>query len=141
MTTPRPQSGDIPSPQPSVLTQPFWDACERGSLVFLRCEDCGGASHAGAMLCAHCCSRGLEWRESSGTGSVYSWSTVWRPQSPEFATPYIAAIVNLDEGWSMISNIIDCDPEQVSIDMRVEVEFHPINDGTVLPLFRPVDVE
>ena len=133
-----PQRGTIPHPHPSPLTQPYWDGCTRGELLFQRCADCGRATHTPAYICAHCTSQALTWETSAGTGAVYSWTTVWRPQIPAFDVPYVAAIVDMDEGWYVLSNLIGCDVDDVEIGMRVQVEFHPIEGGYRLPYFRPV---
>jgi uncharacterized OB-fold protein len=70
-------------------------------------------------------------------GTVYSWSIVWRPQTPSFEAPYAVAIVDLDEGYQMIANIIGCDHESVHSGMRVSVAFHPISDTVTLAYFSP----
>ncbi len=87
---------------------------------------------------AHCASRNLTWEKSAGTGAVYSWTAVWRPQTPDFTVPYVAVIVDMDEGWQILSNIIGCEHDAVEIGQRVAVEFHPITDGVMLPYFRPI---
>jgi uncharacterized OB-fold protein len=79
----------------------------------------------------------LAWERGTGKGSVYSWSVVWRPQAPQFVTPYVAAIVDLDEGYQMIANLIDCTPEDIASGMQVAVQFHPIGNGIWLPYFGP----
>jgi uncharacterized OB-fold protein len=137
VTTLQPQSGAIPPPTPSALSRPFWDGCNRGELLFQRCDDCGRATHTPAYICAHCASSALTWQASAGTGSVYSWTTVWRPQMPAFEVPYVAVIVELDEGWHFLSNLIGCTVDDVEIGMRVEVEFHAVDGGFQLPYFRP----
>jgi len=137
VTTLQPQTGAIPLPTPSVLSRPFWDGCNRGELLFQRCGVCGRATHTPAYICAHCTSPALTWERSAGTGSVYSWTTVWRPQMPEFEVPYVAIIVELDEGWHFLSNLIGCEVDDVEIGMRVEVEFHPVQGGFQLPYFGP----
>lgn len=138
MTLLEPQRGAIPVPVPSLFSRPYWEGCAAGELRFQRCEDCGGITHTPAMVCAHCASRRLVWEASAGTGSVYSWTTVWRPQTPEFVVPYVAIIVDMDEGWQMLSNLIGCEHDAVEVGMRVAVEFHPIGDGEItLPYFRP----
>ena len=104
MTILMPQTGDIPRPYPTVVSAPYWEGCARGELLFQRCADCGGITHTPAVLCAHCCSRALSWEPSAGTGTIYSWTTVWRPQTPAFSIPYTAVIVDVDEGWQMLSN-------------------------------------
>jgi uncharacterized protein len=137
MTILEPQSGAIPKPTPGPLTQPYWDGCARGELLFQRCGNCGLATHTPAYLCAHCTSQDLSWEASAGTGAIYSWTTVWRPQIPAFHTPYAAIIVDMDEGWQVLSNLIGCPIDDVEIGMRVEVEFHEIEGGFTLPYFRP----
>lgn len=134
----RPQTGNIPVPYPSVVSRPYWDGTRREELLVQRCDDCGGYTHTPALLCAHCCSRSLEWVRSTGTGTVYSWTSVWRPQTPEFTVPYVPLIVDMDEGWQMLANLVDCTVDDVRVGMRVEVVFHRLNDDITLPYFRPL---
>ena len=79
----------------------------------------------------------LTWEKSAGTGEIYSWTTVWRPQMPSFEVPYVAIIVDMDEGWQILSNLVGCEHDAVEIGMRVEVEFHEMEGGFTLPYFRP----
>jgi hypothetical protein len=106
--------------------------------MFLRCGSCGRALQVPAVACRHCGRRELTWEESEGRGTVYSWTRIWRPQTPAFVVPYVAIIVELDEGWSLVSNLIGCDSDAAAIDMRVQVDFHAIASGAVLPYFRPL---
>lgn len=138
MTLLEPQRGEIPEPNPSLWSGPFWEGCDRGELLFQRCGDCGGITHTPAIMCAHCVGKDLTWEASAGTGEVYSWSTVWRPQTPAFTVPYVAVIVRLDEGWDHLSNLIGCEHDAVEVGMRVAVEFHRTAGGTNLPYYRPV---
>jgi uncharacterized protein len=138
MTILEPQTGDIPLPFPSFISKPYWEGCARGELLFQRCGHCNGITHTPAVMCAHCTSRELTWEPSAGTGEVYSWTTVWRPQTPAFTVPYTAVIVDMDEGWQILSNLISCEHDAATIGMRVSVEFHPLREGIVLPYFRPV---
>ena len=137
MTLLVPQTGPIPVPHPSTISQPYWDGCRRGELLFQRCGVCSEITHTPAMICAHCASRDLTWERSAGTGSIYSWTAVWRPQTPAFSVPYVAVIVDVDEGWKMLANIVDIEHDAVDIGMRVEVVFHALNDQITLPYFRP----
>jgi uncharacterized OB-fold protein len=136
-----PQSPGIPLPRPSDLTRPFWDGCARGELLYQRCPRCGTAVFDPAPICPACRSRELEWQRSGGHGAVYSWTIARRPLSPAFTDVYAPIIVELDEGFWMISNLVGCDDGELAVGMRVEVAFHPIDDpqgGTVtLPYFRP----
>lgn len=137
MTLLGPQTGAIPRPHPSPTSQPFWDGLARGELLFQRCDDCAGSTHTPAIVCAHCGSRALAWVPSSGHGSVYSWTIVWRPQTPEFSVPYVPIIVELEEGWHMLSNLIGCEHDAVHVGLAVAVAYHPLADGVTLPYFRP----
>ena len=138
MTLLTPQIGDIPKPYPTIISQRYWDGLRYGELLFQRCGACNGISHTPAVVCAHCNARDqLTWERSAGTGTVYSWTTLWRPQTPAFAVPYTALIVDLDEGWHILSNLVGCEHDAVEIGMRVEVVFHPIDDQITLPYFTP----
>jgi hypothetical protein len=81
-------------------------------------------------------SRHLDWEVSGGLGSIYSWTVAWRAQSPAFTTPYAPVIVELDEGFQMISNLVNCEAEEIDVGMRVRVLFHPLASRT-LPYFEP----
>jgi uncharacterized OB-fold protein len=137
MTVLRPQRGAIPAPQPSALSAPFWEGCQRGELLFQRCGDCGAATHTPAFICSRCTSRALTWERSSGRGAIYSWTTVWRPQIPAFEVPYAPIVVDMDEGWQMLSNLVGCDHADVAVGLAVAVEFHPLESGFRLPYFAP----
>jgi uncharacterized OB-fold protein len=136
MTLLGPQRGAIASPHASDLSQPFWYGCALGELRFQRCDDCGLATHTPAYLCAHCASQRLSWERSAGTGTIYSWTIVWRPQSPAFEVPYAPVIVDVDEGWQILSNVIGCEPGAIAVGLRVTVEFHATESGFSLPYFR-----
>lgn len=132
-----PQSGDIPLPVPGPLSEPYWQGCRDGVLRYQRCLDCGAATHTPALMCAACASMSLEWVDSSGQGEIFSWTRVWRPVTPAFETPYVPIIVAMDEGWSILSNLVGCDHEEVAIGQRVKVVFHRCGglDDMVLPYF------
>jgi uncharacterized OB-fold protein len=137
MTLLQPQTGDIPRPYPTIISQPYWEGTKQRELRFQRCGNCGRATHTPAIVCAWCVSRNLSWEASAGTGTVYSWTTVWRPQSPAFTVPYTAIIVDVDEGWQMLSNLIGCEHDAVEIGLPVVVDFYDLDDEITLPYFRP----
>ncbi|MCU1457022.1 MAG: hypothetical protein JWL73_1114 [Actinomycetia bacterium] len=138
MTLLVPQTGAIPRPKPSSLSQPFWDGLGLHELRFQRCGACRGATHTPALVCSRCGSDELTWEVSTGRGIVYSWTTVWRPQTPEFVVPYVPIVVDVEEGWQMLSNLVGCDHDEVAPDLAVEVVFHHLDDGVTLPYFRPI---
>jgi uncharacterized OB-fold protein len=106
--------------------------------VHQRCDACGHAEFDPAVVCRRCGARALTWARSAGLGTVYSWTVVWRPQQPSFVVPYAPAIVDLDEGYQMLAAVIGCRVADLTVGLRVAVEFHPVADGFALPYFRPV---
>jgi uncharacterized protein len=139
MTQLGPQPPGIPAPVPSRFSVPYWDGCNREELLYLRCSNCQVAIADAARICWRCHSRDLRWEKSLGRGRIYSWTIVWRPQTPVFEVPYSVAIIRLDEGIFVVSSIIGCEPEDLAEGMEVAVEFHPADDTVKLPYFRPVD--
>ncbi len=123
-----------PLPRPTPLTQPHWDGCREGVLRVQRCRDCGAFGFIPQPLCCACSSDGVEWTESRGHGSVYSFTVVHRAPHPAFAVPYIVAIVTLDEGFEMLANL-ECEPARAAIGARVRVAFRAASDAIALPFF------
>jgi len=132
-----PQPIGIPVPNPSTASKPYWEGCARGELLYQRCDGCGTIALRPGTVCGSCLSTSLSWVRSTGQGSLYSWTVVWRPQRPSFTVPYAPAIVTLDEGFRMVSSIVGCEPEDLTADMALAVEFHPASDAVSLPYFRP----
>mgnify|MGYP000986077414 CR=1 FL=1 len=132
-----PQLNGIPVPRPSGDSLPYWHGAARGELLFQRCPGCGAANFGPGVSCRECRSGGLVWERSVGAGAVYSWTVVWRPQTPAFAVPYAPAIVRLDEGYDMVSALVGLEPEAVEAGLRVTVRFHRLTDEIHLPFFGP----
>jgi uncharacterized OB-fold protein len=120
-----------PAPTPTPETLPFWQAAAQGKLLVRACKACGQTHYYPRSICPHCLSADTEWRESSGKGSIYSYSVMRRAE-----TPYVIAYVALDEGPIMMSNIVDCDLGDVAIGTRVELVFKPTAGDYPLPMFR-----
>ena len=125
-----------PLPRPTALSKPFWDACREERLVVQRCGDCGTYVFIPQPCCGECLGEKLEWVESSGRGTLYSYTTVHRPQQPTFQVPYTVVIVELEEGWYMLSNLIGVEPGEIEIGSPLEVYFEKRSDEITLPLFR-----
>ena len=122
------------------FTKPFWDATRKHELVIPRCKNHGGYFFYPRELCPVCLSSDLEWAKVTGKGRVYAYTVVYQPNDPLFAedTPYTYAVIQLDEGARMISNVIGIDPNDVEIDMRVEAVFEDISAEWTLVKFKPV---
>ena len=132
------RSPGIPLPQPTSLSRPHWDGCREGVLRVQRCADCGAYVFIPQPICTACQADRLEWVKSSGRGTVYSFTVVHRPPRPQFEAPYVVAIIELEEGWTMLSNVVGCSPEEVSVGLPVEVDFRAMSEEITLPFFRPV---
>ncbi|MEZ4331989.1 MAG: Zn-ribbon domain-containing OB-fold protein [Myxococcota bacterium] len=122
----------------------YWEGAGRGELVLQRCRACGTVQHRPRGICASCLASEVESFVASGRGRVYTFSVVRQNQMPEFrdAVPYVVAYVQLDEGPQLLSNVVGCAPEAVSIGMRVRVEFvpTPADPKTASPLDAPLAV-
>ncbi len=128
-------------PPSTALSEPFWAAARRHELAIQQCADCGGRPFPPRTHCPECSSADLQWRTVSGRGTVYSFTIAYRPPHPVFADqcPLAIAVIELEEGPRMISNVIDRDPNDVTIGMAVQVAFEQIDDSNVaLPVFTPV---
>ena len=129
----RPQT---PLPRPTTLSKPYWDACREGKLTVQKCSDCGTLFFIPQPCCSGCMSENFEWVESAGRGTLYSFTTVYRPQQPSFEVPYTVVVVELDEGYHMLSNLVGVEPEDVKIGLPLEVVFEERSEEITLPLFR-----
>lgn len=127
---------DRPLPQPTVMTRPFWDAARQRRLVHPRCVECLRAFFPPHLCCPHCRSTSWDWEESAGRGEIYSFSVVHRAPQPGFDLPYVIAVVDLDEGFELMTNIVQTAPADVRIGQRVQVVWHEVGD-TVLAVFAP----
>ncbi len=130
-----------PLPKPTPDTQPFWDAVKRHQLSLPKCKACGQLHYFPRPFCPHCFSWDLEWVRCSGKGKLYSYVINHRP-APGFEeeAPYVIAVVELDEGPRMLSNLVDIEPtpEAVQVDMPVEILFQDVNEELSIFKFRPV---
>ena len=134
-----PKSDTMPRPRPPTTrdTQWWFDAVKDGKLLIQRCKDCGTLRHPPGPACASCHSFEWDTVEASGRGTVYSYVVVHHPQAPMFEYPLPVVLVELEEGTRLVSNIIDCPPEEVEIGMAVECELVAFDDELTLPQFRP----
>jgi|TARA_Y100001934_G_scaffold102343_1_gene125895 uncharacterized OB-fold protein len=128
-----------PLPRPYQDTAEYWAAARDHHFVIQQCNSCGNYQFYPRGVCSHCLSSDLKWQEASGKGTVYSFSVNHRAPHPGFADdlPFVLAIVELEEGPRMMTNIVGCDPESVTIGMAVTVCFADVTDEVTLPKFQP----
>jgi uncharacterized protein len=125
-------------PKATPETKHFWDGVAAGELRLQRCNKCSKAYFPPRPFCPECGHREVSVFKASGKGFLYSYVIHHRPV-PGFTPPYSIAVVELDEGPRMMTNIVDCPqtPEALQLDMKVQVKFEKIDDKTTLPLFVP----
>ena len=139
---PRPKAEPKPNrPRPAVNldNQFFFDGAKDEKLLIQKCSSCGALRHPPGPMCPGC--QSVEWVavEASGRGTVYSFVTNHYPQVPAFDYPLNVALIELEEGVRLISNVVGIPAEAVEIGMAVEVEFTAFDDELTLPQFRPVE--
>ena len=137
MSTARRQKA-LPQPTPDSL--PFWEGTKQHDLRIQRCDQCGRFNFPPRMYCPQCLSERMGWVQAGGRGKLYSYVISHRA-APGFEeeAPYVIAVVELDEGPRMMSNIVGVEPqpEKLLADLRVEVVWDDVNEEITLPKFRP----
>lgn len=131
-----------PVPVPDPDSRPFWEGCREGRLLIQRCRACGQHQFPPGNVCSSCRSDQIEWTQASGRGTVFSWIVVVHPVPKpvyEKDVPYVVALVDLEEGVRMPTNIVGCDGDRIVAGMPVKVFFDRVDDDVVLPRFRPDD--
>jgi len=123
----------IPAPEANPETKPFWDAAAEGRLLIKKCVTCGQVHFYPRAICPFCGSDKTEWVTASGLATVYSYSVMRR-----VPIPYALAYVTLEEGVTMMTNIVDGDLDAIRIGQRVTVAFKPSEGGPPVPMFRPM---
>jgi uncharacterized OB-fold protein len=133
--------GDYNKPLPIIDndTKVFWEACNNERLVIQQCQDCSHYIFYPRIICPYCMSEQIEWKEVSGKGKIYSYTVARRPADSNFSddVPYVIALVELDEGVRMMTNIINISVEEVQCDLDVEVIFEKVTEDIRLPKFQP----
>ncbi len=126
-------------PDPSPLGAPYWAGAAQDQLLIQRCGSCGHLFHPPLPICPSCHSTEVVWQQASGRGKVFSYTIVHLAAHPDFAdrVPYVAALIELEEGPRMVADILDVTPEEVQVDMPVRVKFVQVAEGAKLPQFVP----
>lgn len=128
-------------PLPTIAgeTRPYWDSCRRGQLMIQRCDRCHEHQFYPRGICANCWSSEIKWVKASGKGTVWTFTVTYQNRTSGFdeEVPYVLALVELEEGVRMFTNITQCNPRDVRIGMPVEVTFVPATDQITIPYFKP----
>ena len=128
-----------PIPVADEASKPFFDGANEGKLMLVKCSQCGTHRLPGRERCLDCWSTESEWAQASGKGKLYTYGIMHQKYHPAFAeeTPYNYALVELDEGPRLVTNIVDCEPDDMKTDMPVEAVFDHVSDEATLIRFRP----
>ena len=127
-------------PRPTPETEDYWKGCRNHELLLQRCTQCSELQFYPRIICTKCASEKLEWVNASGKGKILTFTIVRRPVSEAYAAdvPYVVALIKLDEGPTMMSNVVDCDPESLQTGSPVELVFEDWSRDISIPQFRPV---
>ena len=136
MTAPR---VDLPTVEDE--SRPFWDAAREGRFLIARCASCGKAHHYPRPFCPFCWSEDVSWEDASGRATLYTYSTVYVNDLPPFKEklPYLAAVVDLEEGPRVMTRLVGVTDSEVSIGMPLVVDFEPLTEEITAPVFRPAN--
>ncbi|NKB39118.1 MAG: hypothetical protein GKR93_18455 [Gammaproteobacteria bacterium] len=128
-------------PRPSPETAVYWDACREHKLMIQQCHSCNHFQFYPRIMCTQCMSSEVNWVQASGKAEVLSFTIVRHPVSKAYAeeTPYVVALIQLSEGPTLMSNVIECDLETVAIGMPVEVVFENWSEEISIPKFKPAE--
>lgn len=128
-----------PVPEPTHCARPFWAACHEGKLRLQRCGGCGRFVAPARLACPACGAVNLTWQEASGRGRVFSFTVVHRAPDPVFRAevPYVVAIIELDEGVRLLSNVVGCAPAALRVGMPVRAVFDAVAADIGVPKFQP----
>lgn len=128
-----------PLPHATAWSKPYWDAAKDKRFVIQHCKDCDKPIMYPRRFCPHCLNDNLDFRPSAGKGEIYTMTVQVAGPPSGFGDklPYVVAVIKLDEGVQLMSNIVGEDRESARIGDRVAVDFETVEDGeTVLPVFR-----
>jgi len=129
-----------PAPIPDADSAPYWSAAHDGRLVIQRCDRCGSHQLYPRDRCLAC--RGpVQWVEASGRGTVYSFTVIRQNYARPFRDwiPYVVALVDLEEGPRLMTNIVGCEPDAVRVGLAVRATFEVVSDDAGIALFVPVE--
>ena len=126
------------------LTRPYWEASARGELVRPVCNACAQNFFTPSLVCPKCLSADWTYQPSEGIGRVYSHTTVHRGPDPSWTVPYVLVVVDLDEGWTMLSRLLVAPPDEsipgslIGLAVKVSFVLEDRPPFRTLPMFEPM---
>lgn len=128
-----------PLPRPAPESAPYWEAAKNHRLEIPHCNACGHYWFPPSRSCPNCLASDFAWTQVSGNGKVFSFVTFHRVYHPawEGEVPYVVALIELDEGPRLLSNIVGIEPDKVRCEMPVKVVFEDVAKDVALPKFTP----
>ena len=131
------ETKEVVVPQHGQDAMFFWDGVLRHELLIQRCASCGALRHPPRPMCPHC--QSLEWDtvKSSGKGTVYTFVVHHYPPVRGFEPPHVPAVIELEEGTRILSDVIGIDPSKVEVGLPVQVSFEVLYENVLIPVFRP----
>lgn len=135
-----PDLTDRPLPQADHVSATYWEAAARGELLIQECPACGHRQFYPRAMCT-ACAADPEWKPASGRGTVHTYTVIRQNLAPPWKQwlPYVVAMIELDEGPQMMSNVTHCDIDQLRVGLPVECYMVAVEDGLAVPFWRPVD--
>ncbi|MDQ1001806.1 putative OB-fold protein [Neobacillus niacini] len=129
-------------PRPTIETAPYWEGCHNHELLIQECKECGHHQFYPRIMCTDCSSPRMEWVPASGKGKVKSFTIMHRAITKAYLAeaPYVIALIELEEGPTMMSNVVQCELKNVEIGMEVEVVFEDWSEEISIPKFKPTSL-
>jgi uncharacterized OB-fold protein len=112
--------------------RPFWEAAAQGKLLIKHCSACGNSHFYPRATCPFCRSPETAWKQASGKAVLYSYTIMRRA-----AVPFVVAYVTLEEGPTMFTNLVDCEPDELAIGQSLLATYRSADDGLIRPVFKP----
>jgi len=125
-------------PEPTVETKKFWNHCKKQELLIQQCMACSHYQFYPRIICTTCMNRNVTWVRATGLGKIKMYTIIHRPISKAYSAPYAVALIQLAEGPMMMSNIINCDLDELAIGMGVKVAFEKWSEEITIPQFEPI---
>ncbi len=119
--------------------EPFWTAVDERKLLIGSCSACGLYHYYPRPHCPHCWSDDVEWVEAAGGATLYTWTVIYQNDLPPWPqrVPYVAAVVELEEGPKMMTHLVECDESELSVGMALTLDFEDLDDELTIAVFKP----